>query len=369
MLVRGNRTKTVFLKACIIAAAVLLCAATAGRAHALGVSPGTPSLHLGVNAGYSSLSGHYGSELDNSVYLGLSFIPFVSRYIFGEMDITYSAYELSGSEGSNLYSTAINAGPLFNLPLFGMMSLYAGILARGNYFYLDTHNLDRQENTFKPGFSARAGMFITLPLGLHLRAGADYSQVWLSGTPFRTLNTYAGISYNLLHVSSADDRLRKETQEKLSRYSQIDIHYSAGVKAFNEGELKSAKENFGRVLSLKNDHPDSRSYMDRIIEMENDYARASELLEKKNYYAAIPYLVKAESNMKEARSELADVRARLAPLVPDMERRGILAYDRNDYELCIDLMNKVKLIDPGNSKVRIYLPRASKRLEALKMLK
>ncbi|HPA72070.1 MAG TPA: hypothetical protein PKY31_07365, partial [Spirochaetota bacterium] len=285
-------SRTLMLSTWFLVAGMCASAASASTA---GASFGAPGLHLGVNAGYSALSGHYASELNDSVYLGLSLIPFSSRYLLGELDITYSAYELSGSDGSYLYSTAINAGPLFNLPLSGAFSLYAGLLARGNYFYLDTHNLDRQENTIKPGFSVRAGTFIALPLGMRLRAGIDFSQVWLSGTPFRSLAAHAGISYNLLHISSGEYR---ETREKLSVYSQIDLHYNAGVRKYNEGELKSAKESFGRVLALKADHADSRSYMDRIVETETQYATAAKHLENRDYFAAIPHLSRAEANMK-----------------------------------------------------------------------
>ncbi|MBP7583922.1 MAG: hypothetical protein KBA61_07800 [Spirochaetes bacterium] len=359
----GRFPRTLILAAWFFTAG--MCVSTVVAA-AGGDTWSAPALHIGVNAGYSSLSGHYASELNDSLHLGLSLIPFSSRYLLGELDLTYSAYELSGSDGSYLYSTAINAGPLLNLPLSGTFSLYAGLLARGNYFYLDTHNLDRQENTFKPGFSVRAGTFIALPLGLRLRAGIDCSQVWLSGTPFRSYAAHAGISYNLLHISSGEYR---ETREKLSVYSQVDLHYNAGVRKFNEGELKDAKESFARVLALKADHADSRSYMDRIVETENEYARAEKHLETRDYFAAIPHLSRAEANMKEARAALADVRAKLAPQVPEMERRGIRAYDAGEYGLCIDLMNRVKLIEPDNKTVRIYLPRAEKRQEALKKLK
>ena len=353
------------LKACAFSALLLLSVAAASRTDAQDV----PSLHVGLNAGYSTLSGHYAGELDDSAYLGISFIPFTSRYLLGELDITYSAYELSGSEGSNLYSTAINAGPLFTLPLFSTVSLYTGLLARGNYFYLNTQNLDRQENTFKPGYSARAGMFLSLPMGLRLRAGVDYSQVWLSGEPFRSFNFFAGATYNVLHLSGRESASRIRERKMLAQYSSIETNYQQGVKEFNDGELLRARQNFKQILDIKSDHLEARSYMEKITGFESDYRRASELLENRNYYAAIPLLSRAEKNMKEARGTLTELRGKLAPLVPDFERRGIQYYDKNDYENCIDLMSKIQLIDPGNRTAGIYLPRAARRYEALKKLK
>jgi len=185
----------------------------------------------------------------------------------------------------------------------------------------------------------------------------------------RAFNTYAGLSYNIFHVSGAEDLRRRETREKIARYSAIESLYAGGVRDFNEGELARAKAGFKSILEMKADHMEARSYMEKIIETEDNYLRASELAEKKNYFAAIPFLARAEKHMKEARKDLADIRSRLAPLVPDMERRGVGAYDRNDYETCIDLMNKVQLIDPSNRTARIYLPRAIRRDEALKKLK
>ncbi len=348
-----------------MAIAIALLAAVQSR----GEETGSPSMHLGIGAGYSSVKGHYNSELEDSSYLSLSVIPIASRYLCAEADITYSAYELSESQGSSLYSVGLNAGPLLTVTVFGAFTLYAGALARGNYLYLRAHNLDIEENALKPGFSLRGGVFFPLPHGLRLRAGVDYSGVWLSGEPMMSLSAFGGITYNIFHISSGERTRRSEVKETLERYSNIERYYAEGVKGFNEGELKSAKESFTRVLELKGDHIDARGYLERINESEGDYSRALEQIDKKNYYAAIPLLARAEKNMKDARRSLADLRAKLTPLVPDFERRGIQAYDRNNYDMCIDLMGKVQLIDPGNRTAQIYLPRAAKRREALEKLK
>jgi tetratricopeptide (TPR) repeat protein len=212
-------------------------------------------------------------------------------------------------------------------------------------------------------------LFFTLPAGFRLRAGVDYSQVWLSGKPFRSFNYFAGATYNVLHLSGGESASRMRERKMLAQYSSIETNYQQGVKEFNDGELLRARQNFKQILDIKSDHLEARSYMEKIVVIESDYRRASELLENKNYYAAIPLLSRSERNMKEARSSLAEIRGKLAPLVPEFERRGIQYYDRNDYENCIDLMTKVQLIDPGNRTAGIYLPRATRRYEALKKLK
>lgn len=324
---------------------------------------------IGLHAGYSMLAGHYADELRDGPYFSLSALTPFSRLLYGSFGLAFASHELSGSDGSQLYSLSLNLGPYFRLALLSAFGVYACPFARLEYLYLKAKKLDREENTVKPGFGGEIGVYYSFSPAIHLQAGCDYSQIWLSDIPFRNLTVHGGITYNIFYLTAEDKIRARRAEEKLTAYSKADALYAEGVKYFEQGDAFAAKSRFAETISLKKNHPGAQSYLEKISDIEKDYRLGMEQLDKKNFFAAIPPLERSAKFIKEAQSELDKTRLSLTPQVPDLQKRGVQAYAMNDYESCIDLMTKVKLIDPRNKTASIYLHRAKQRLEATKKLK
>ncbi len=328
----------------------------------------TSRFDTGISTGYSMISGYYAEELRNGPFFSFSAINSFSQMLYGFFNIAFSSHELSGSDGSQLYSVSLNMGPCFRASFLSGFGLYATPFARLEYLYLKAQKLDREENTVKPGFGGKAGLYVSLSSALIAQAGCDYSQIWLSGIPFKRITLHAGIAYNIFHLPTQDKIKASRAEEKLAAYSKADALYAEGVKYFEQGDVFSAKDKFIETIHLNKNHLEAQSYLEKITEIEKDYRIGLEYIYKKNYFAAIPPLDRAAKSMNDARKELEKTRILLAPQLSDLEKRGIRAYEMNEYGTCIELMTKVKLIDPKNKTASMYLPRAKQRLAAKEKL-
>ena len=338
------------------------------RATPQNFSPPPDDFIWGIKAGYSILNGYYAGKLEPSYYFGLYTIPYVTGYFMAEIDASYSSHELSGSRGSYLYTFTAAAGPLVSYPLFSFLHPYAGASLRGSYLRLDTASLGEQESAYKAGFILKAGAFIPLRHGVGARLGGEFSQVWLSDRPLRTVNMFAGVSYNFGTPSFRDRDDIVYTDKRTVKTSETNRLYLEGLAAYEAGRLDEALGKFEAVLKLEPGHADARRHAGAIRETKELYSRALGLMERKPF-EAIPLLQKAGARLSAARETLQSLRARLMAQVPELERRGIAAYEAKHYRDCMGLMNRILLIDPSNKTAKIYLPRARKRHEALEKLK
>ncbi len=332
-------------------------------------APNFSSMHIGFNAGYSLLHGHYSEELQDGPFFSINATsPFV-RFLEGYFSLAFASHELSGSNGSQLYSLSLNLGPLAKAQLAPHFAIYASPLARFEYLYLKARKLDREENTIKPGFGAETGMLCHITPAINLKAGISFSQIWLSGTPYRSFVFYGSAEYNVFHIVTEDKIRAERAEENLEKIAQAEASFTEGMAKYEKGELYAAKKLFTDAVRLKNTHSEAQAYLDRIDAIEKDYRLGIALLEKKDYFAAILPLERSAKSMKEAKEKLEKTRSALRGQIPDLTRGGIRAYESNDFATCIALMTKITLIDPKNKTAAIYLPRAKHRLEAMKKLK
>ena len=321
---------------------------------------------LGVRSGYSQVAGTYADEIDGTAMIGVSVIPLGYRFVFIEADFIYASYSLAESSDSMLSSMTFGAGPLFIYSPFSFVEFYAGISFIYSYLHLRAATLGREERALNPGFALKAGAHFPVGWGLGVRAGVDYQHNYLSGKPFLNINYCAGVTYNFSYIFSPAEKGQDDPARIEGR---IDDLYRKGAAHLDNGEVQKAKANFAEVLSLKPNHKGAKKMNDLIGTKEETFRNAGELLEQKQYYKAIPMLEDAGSHLPEARSLLADVRTRLSAEVPSLEKEGIKAYEMKEYEKCIAVMQRIKLINPANNVVQIYLPRAKRRFEALQKLK
>lgn len=320
---------------------------------------------VGFSAGYSQLQGYYNSKLYSSVYYDIYIIPYISKYIRCEADLAFCAYPLRSNKDSHIYSLSGNFGPLICFPIISMFEIYGGISFKANYLYISAAKTEEKESTFKPGLIVKTGVLLPLRWGIGLRTGAEYSQIWLSNKAFSTVNITAGITYNFNF--SPDNRLQQDDINAES--ARIETLYTQAVNELNEEKYDKAKTDFNEVLSLKSEYKDAKKYIDIINETELAFSNATALIDKKMYYEAIPHLEKAGVYKKAARDELASIREKLNVQIPGLEKNGIKAYEVEDYKECMNIMERLLLIDPDNATAALYYQRAQKRYNALQKLR
>lgn len=327
---------------------------------------GFPDIILGFKAGYSQVVGPYAGDMEGAPNLGVFAIPYEYRFIMAEADFTYASFSLKESGDSYLSAATFGLGPLFTYSPLRFFDLYAGISFTMSYLYLRTATLRRVERAYNPGFMLKGGGFVPVRWGLGFRVGVEYLYTYISGKPFQCLNYYAAVTYNFGYLMRPAEGEPAGDPRSLLRIQRL---YREGSESLEGGDVPAAKERLKEVLSLDPGHAGARRLSELIAGKEETLRGAEELLEQKQYFRAIPMLEDAGSHLPAARSRLEEVRSLLSTEVPAMEKEGIDAYEKKEYDKCINLMQRIRLIDPANRVVPIYLPRAQRRREALQLLK
>jgi tetratricopeptide (TPR) repeat protein len=247
---------------------------------------------------------------------------------------------------------------------FSSAGIYSGISLSGNYLYLNAEKTDKSLYTVKPGIGIDLGIAYRFSSLFSGRLGFSYGFVPLTNGSLPNLSVYAGFAYSLSDIS--ETAANEAEAEEFRNIKQADELYNTGMKRFRERDLTGAKNKFLQAVSAYKKHADSEIMLEKISAYEKDFSYSLQLSESGRYYEALPLLEKLAPVMKEAETELFRIRSLLLPGVQAMEKTGIAAYENRDYENCIAIMKKISLIDPANSTASIYLPKARKRLEAVK---
>jgi tetratricopeptide (TPR) repeat protein len=349
---------------------IILYVAILQAGHTLAYAMKRGDTIAGFKGGYSLVQGHYDGRVRNAGYYGLSAIAVFRTFLMGEAELTFARYPLVGSEGSYLRCSSVAAGPLVAYKVFPFLHPYAGVSAVASYLYLNAERQDIQEDTYKLGFAFKTGVFIPLAWGLITRVGVEYTQVPLSGEYFTCYNIFLGVSFNYHSYVRSENVFIETSEDSVEFVRKIDRLYTEGVEEFEGGRYDQAKIRFTRVISLEDNYKDTRSYLVRIEEAEKFYADAVTLISEKKYFQAIPLLERV-SHMEKAREELKQLRQRLSHsgLIEQLEKQGIQLYEERNYSACIEIMRRIRLIDPDNEVASVYLPRAQKRNEVLQELK
>jgi hypothetical protein len=348
----------------VLAVPVILCAALFPM-HAQNEGE-VPRIMLGFKAGYSQVAGSYAGDMENAPYLGAYVVPYSFRFVMAEADFSYSSFALKESGDSYLSASTFGLGPLLCYSPFRFIDLYAGISFTFSLLHLKAATLRRDERAYNAGFMLKGGALVPVRWGIGLRAGVEYLYTYISGKPFQCLNYYAAVSYNFGYLMQPGGGDAGSDARRLVRIERL---YREGSESLEGGDVTTAGEKLAEVLSLDPGHAGARKMSELIAGKEETLRGANELIEQKQYYRAIPMLEEAGSLLPGARTRLEEVRSLLAPEVPAMEKEGIGAYEKKEYDRCINLMQRIRLIDPANRVVPIYLPRAQRRREALQLLK
>jgi tetratricopeptide (TPR) repeat protein len=184
-----------------------------------------------------------------------------------------------------------------------------------------------------------------------------------------------------------DDALRGQVDQLLAR----------GRRGFTSGDYRSARGAFEEVLALDDQNESARGYLAYIDAIRAEEARAGAQAEARlvrasddeiraeghhqnalaadragDPYAAIRHELRAlelDPQHTEARSQLTELRRRLAPEVPRLIESGEGHYQQEELHSALDAWRRALLIDPTNQEARAYVGRAETLLQNLERLR
>ncbi len=327
----------------------------------------SPDIIIGAKAGYSMIVGPYRSRFIGSYSAGATLSvgnQAMVRYLMGEIDVFYSRYPMQERKTSYLETASVALGPLFYFPIIPHFQIYGGASAMGSYVHLYASRSNQNVKSLKPGLLAKAGFFFPIRQGFRLRAGAEYTLQYLSGKPLHGFNFVGGLSYNF----NTDEEVSSVAPTGDSAV-RIDWYLTLAGNALRKGDIGEAKKNYAAILTLDRTNSGAREQLAAINKAEADYESAMKKLNEKRYYDALPLLDGAGKYLPAAQKEREKIRKYLSNDVALLEKQGIELYEKGDYRGCINVMNRLLLIDPKNRVGLIYLPRAVKRQGALERLR
>jgi tetratricopeptide (TPR) repeat protein len=316
-----------------------------------------------ISVGPSYIDGFYDDYINHGISARFNTYynsPLFSGNTYFKGALSYSDYGLKSNSDSDLKQADIIGGAGLFFTLFPYFDLLAGVDLHGIYSNLNTANTERNEKTFKPGISFNTGAMTYLGRGLGLSILADYRRTYLSQERLSTLTLTAGLTYNYnAYINEQEQSSRAE--KKLTMFNQ-------GLADFKKKNFNDAKSLLHGLYKMDKNYPGLDYYMKRIEEIEYSQTSADALIEQQNYLKAIPHLEGCSAYIKDCELKLLSQRKNLKVNIPSWESEGVKFYDSKNYKGCIELMERILLVDPENQSANIYLPRAIKRQKAIESL-
>jgi len=287
-------------------------------------------------------------------------LPFFGGNTYFKSGFSYHSYELETNRDSLLRQGDFNVGGMISYPLLPFILVDAGFGFHGIYSDLNTEYTNNHETAFKPGISVSGGAMAYLGRGIGLFVDADYMVSELSDEYFRSVSICAGVTYNYNDYKNDIENLQN-ADKKIKLFDQ-------GNSEFRKKNFDEAKRLFSELYNMDRKYPGLDYYMKRMEEIEQNYKSAEASIEKKNYIKAITFLESCSPYIKECELKLFQQRKNLKVNVPAWEKEGIRYYDEKQYKECINIMERILIVDPENRNANIYLPRAVKRNKAIESL-
>lgn len=315
------------------------------------------------SAGPSYVSGFYEPYINDGYTASFNTYynyPLFAGNTYFKGGLSYFSYDLKSNNDSFMNQFDAMGGIGIIYPLFSYVDIVAGADIHGVYSNLKTYNTMRNENVVKPAVSFNTGIMTSLGRGIGLCVLADYRLMKISGEKFSSADITAGITYN---YNSYLGEIEKNTRSE----KKLTI-FNKGLEEFKKKNLNEAKELLFELYNIDRSYPGLDYYLKRIEEIEQSRKTADSLIAQQNYLKAIPHLEGCSAYIKECELQLLGQRKALKVNVPAWEADAIRFYDKKNYRECIELMEKILLVDPENQNANVYLPRAVKRQKAIDSL-
>lgn len=174
----------------------------------------------------------------------------------------------------------------------------------------------------------------------------------------------SGVYLNLrifeeLKISLPDDLRFKEKVTTLLNDAQ---------ELQKDGKTGAALTKFREVLKYDKKNTTATYFVNSITARDNlqaAYAR----IHSGNRRGAIPLLIAASPFLPEARNRLYSLRAEMRGEVRSIFEQGVAQFKNKRYQDCINTMNMVLMIDPGNREAEIYKEKSGKRAKAVSAIR
>ncbi|MCS6983619.1 MAG: hypothetical protein NZM25_00640 [Leptospiraceae bacterium] len=141
-----------------------------------------------------------------------------------------------------------------------------------------------------------------------------------------------------------------------------------GQDLVNAGKADQALDKFREALRLDRKNSVANYYVN-LLEAQENYRQALALLSSGNEIKAVPYLVSAASILPEARLKLNQLRQELRSYSEKLYKEGIAAFHEKKYQVCIQNMNLVLMIEPNHKDAELYKEKAEKRAKAVEAIR
>lgn len=135
-----------------------------------------------------------------------------------------------------------------------------------------------------------------------------------------------------------------------------------------EGNAGSALPKFREVLRYDKKNS-TATYFVNSIQARSNLSAAYARIQSGNRRGAIPLLIAASPFLPEARGRLGSLRAEMRGEVRGIFEQGVAQFKNKKYQECINTMNLVLMIDPGNRDAEIYKEKSGKRAKAVSAIR
>ncbi|MCB1145301.1 MAG: hypothetical protein KDK38_00745 [Leptospiraceae bacterium] len=268
---------------------------------------------------------------------------------------TFFSNSLKARNTSGLSIFQLWTGVHWRLPVQGFLEILPRIGFGGFYGRFSMAGRDDSFSIINP--FAQVGISFRVPVANRISLEANQVfNIHFVGQPSTVsqMNLSMGIHYALGGGFSAqlDDPVAGLKNSILSNYK-------------NKNYTKASRE----IDALERIAPDDLM-IDKfrsLIYQQQNLINAREQIEAGREYRALSILNTIDS-IEEAQKEAQELRAKLSSQIEYLLKSGIAAYQKADYDVCIQNMEKILLIEPGHETATIYLPRAVNRRNALKKL-
>ncbi|PKL17311.1 MAG: hypothetical protein CVV49_11755 [Spirochaetae bacterium HGW-Spirochaetae-5] len=320
--------------------------------------------HLELSPGYTMPIGDWANELKPGFGIGLGYsfpTSFLNNQVFVIQELSYSRWAFASNDNStaNIYSYSLLPAIYFPYS-FTTGKIVAPFFAVGGQFSdlnLIEEKLSKNDHYFGLFLKGRTGIFLDITSNLRVKLQAE-----ISSYPYisHKLN-YTSISLGIGYRFTAPAEIQNPNAKKI-----ITLHNDGAIARNSEDWIK-LQELVTEILAL-DPRDDQALYYQLEIQDEGIYQTALQTIQTKGELQAIPLLEKIAQRHKPAQQQLIFIRNKFKTKIPEWRKSGVQAYENLNYQLCVQLMKQILLVDPEEETAKIYLPRAEKRLQALEKL-
>jgi ABC-type uncharacterized transport system substrate-binding protein len=162
--------------------------------------------------------------------------------------------------------------------------------------------------------------------------------------------------------------LRIELPDDLKFKEKVTTLLNEAQDLLKDGKSGPALSKFREALKYDRKNTTATYFVNNLEARDNLNAAISRI-QSGNRRGAIPLLIAAGKFLPDARSRLSSLRSEMRDEVPGIFEQGVAHFKNKKYRECINSMNLVLMIDPGNREAEIYKEKSGKRAKAVSAIR